>query len=226
MTETEQNKFVKNRTEPRDVRRKQLILATIDSIAKRGFTGTTLKHVTSGANLSQGTVNFHFESKDSLYLETLGYLVNEHHKLWFESMQAARPDPANQLAAIIEADFNNRVCSPKKLAVWFAFWGQVRYRPNYLKIHYKHDVDRFVELTRLCDEIINEGPYDNLEAGQIARTLEALVDGLWLDMMLYPSARKEKENRNDCFNLLAEFFPKHFENSSIANGDCHRRMER
>jgi len=221
----EQNKFVKNRTEPRDVRRKQLILATIDSISKRGFSGTTLKHVTSGAKLSQGIVNFHFESKEALYIETLGYLVNEHHKLWFESMKAASPDPADQLTAIIEADFNKIVCSPKKLAVWFAFWGQVKYRPNYLKIHNKHDEDRFIELTRLCGEIIKAGPYENLEPGQVARTLEALIDGLWLDMVLYPSARKQKENRNDCFNLLAVFFPKHFKMNSVSNDDCHRRMD-
>ncbi len=222
----EYKKLVKNRTESRDVRRKQLILAAIDSISKRGFTGTTLKHVTSGAKLSQGTVNFHFESKEALYVETLGYLVNEHYKLWSESMRAARPDPADQLAAIIEADFNKKVCSAKKLAVWFAFWGQVKYRPNYLKIHNKHDEDRFVELTRLCGEIINEGSYSNLEAGQVARTLEALIDGLWLDMMLYPSARKHKENRNDCFNLLAKIFPKHFEHHLTALSDCHRRTVR
>ncbi|MCP4182267.1 MAG: TetR family transcriptional regulator [Hyphomicrobiales bacterium] len=226
MTEMKNNKPVKSRTASRDVRRKQLIMAAIDSISKRGFTGTTLKLVTSGAKLSQGIVNYHFESKETLYVETLGFLVNEHYDLWFESMNAARPDPADQLAAIIEANFHKRVCSPKKLAVWFAFWGQVKYRPNYLKIHNKRDKSRFVELTRLCGEIINERPYENLEAGQIARTLEALIDGLWLDMMLYPSACKLKENRNDCFNLLAKFFPKHFEYSSIAKSDSHRRIVR
>ena len=226
MTEMEHKNSVKSRTASREVRRKQLILATIDSISKRGFTGTTLKHVTSGANLSQGTVNFHFENKEALYVETLGFLVNEHYELWFESMKAARPDPADQLAAIIEADFDKRVCSPKKLAVWFAFWGQAKYRPSYLKIHNKHDEDRFVELTRLCGEIISEGSYQNLEDGQVARTLEALIDGLWLDMMLYPSARKQIENRNDCFNLLAKIFPKHFEHHLIALGDCHRRTVR
>ncbi|KAG1700501.1 HTH-type transcriptional regulator BetI [Nymphon striatum] len=121
-------------------------MAAIESISKRGFSGTTLKHVTQGAKLSHGVVNFHFESKETLYVETLGYIVNEHYELWHGSMDKAGPDPADQLTAVVEADFDKKVCSPKKMAVWFAFWGQAKYRPKYLKIHNKHDEDRFVEL--------------------------------------------------------------------------------
>ncbi len=210
MKQQNQNQTGKPRTAPRDVRRKQLIMGAIDSISKRGFSGTTLKHVTQGAKLSHGVVNFHFESKESLYVETLGFLANEHYKIWYEAMKNAGPDPVDQLVAVIEADFNKKVCSPKKLSVWFAFWGQAKYRPNYLKIHNKHDEARFGELARLCAEIINDGNYEDLYAPQMARTLEALIDGLWLDMMLYPSTQKRLECRNDCFVALANFFPKHF----------------
>lgn len=66
MSPNQQQQRAKPRTASRDVRRKQLIMATIDSISKRGFAGTTLKHVTQGANLSHGVVNFHFENKETL----------------------------------------------------------------------------------------------------------------------------------------------------------------
>ena len=210
MKQNIQKQTGKPRTAPRDVRRKQLIMAAIESISKRGFSGTTLKHVTQGAKLSQGVVNFHFESKETLYVETLGFLANEHYQIWYDAMNNAGPDPANQLAAVIEADFDKKVCSQKKLAVWFAFWGQAKYRPNYLKVHNKYDEDRFIEITRLCAEIIRDGGYENLSAQQMARTLEALIDGLWLNMMLYPSIQKRIECRNDCFVALAHYFPKHF----------------
>lgn len=218
MTSKEQQQTAKPRTESRDVRRKQLIMATIDSISKRGFSGTTLKHVTEGANLSHGVVNYHFENKEMLYVETLGYLTREHYQLWSKLMNAAGPNPAHQLAAIIEADFDKKICSQKKLSVWFAFWGQAKYRPNYLKVHHKFDDDRFVELTRLCGEIIDDGKYPNLNAEHIARTLEALIDGLWLNIMLYPTSAKRQECRDNCFIALAEFFPKHFVHPSLKDG--------
>ncbi len=223
MTEAAQKQSGKSRTASRDVRRKQLIMAAIESISKRGFSGTTLKHVTQGAKLSHGVVNFYFESKETLYVETLGYIVNEHYELWHGSMDNAGPDPADQLTAVVEADFDKKVCSPKKMAVWFAFWGQAKYRPKYLKIHNKHDEDRFVELTRLCGEIINEGKYENLDAGQVARTIEALVDGLWLTMMLYPTDQKRIECRRDCFATLANFFPNHFERPPLVDGNSCRK---
>jgi len=113
MIQLEQNQQRKPRTVSRDVHRKQLIVTTMDSISKRGFSGTTLKH----------------------------------HAIWSQSMKAAGPDPADQLTAVVEADFDKPVCSPKKPSVWFAFWGQAVYRPNYLKTHHKYDEDRLVDPT-------------------------------------------------------------------------------
>ena len=96
------------RTAAREERRQQLINATIDSISKRGFSGTTLETVTKGAKLSHGIVNFHFKNKESLYSETLGYLAKEHYDCWHTAMTKAGPDPVDQLAAIVCIDFDKK----------------------------------------------------------------------------------------------------------------------
>ena len=80
MTVAAVNMQKKGRTATREARKQQLINATIDSISKRAFSGTTLATVTKGAKLSHGIVNFHFDSKESLYVETLGFLAQEHTK--------------------------------------------------------------------------------------------------------------------------------------------------
>ncbi len=195
----------------RQERRQQLIDATIESIAKRGFSGTTLETVTRGARLSHGVVNFHFRTKEDLYVETLGYLAREHYELWRNAMLNAGPDPANQLQAILEADFDRRVCSGKKLAVWFAFWGQAKYRPAYLEIHHRFDDERYVEICRLCRELVASGRYADADAEGIARSLEALVDGLWLNLLMYPRHIRRQTARTDCLAYLATVFPHHFE---------------
>ncbi len=198
------------RTASREVRRRQLIEATIDSIAERGFSATTLATVTKGANLSHGIVNFHFNNKETLFVETLGFLAQEHYDHWHGAMKQAGPDPSKQLAAIIEVDFERAICSPKKLAVWFAFWGQANYRPVYLEIHDRYDKQRSAEIERLCGLIVDDGGYDGVDPVAAARSIEALIDGLWLNLLLYPKANRRVEARDDCFAYLAESFPKHF----------------
>lgn len=200
----------KKRTEPRDVRRKQLIMAAMDSISRRGFSDTTLRHVTEKAQLSHGVVNYHFESKEALYDATLGYLAKEHYDLWTQFLKDSIPSPAHQLVAIIEADFDKKICTHKKLAVWFAFWGQAKYRPNYLKIHSKYDDQRAETIHRICAEIIKEGGYMGMDARQMGRTIETLTDGCWLCLMLYPSSTSREGRRDDCLNALTGMFPKHF----------------
>ncbi|MDE0047681.1 MAG: TetR family transcriptional regulator C-terminal domain-containing protein [bacterium] len=195
----------------RRARRQQLIDATIESIARRGFSGTTLETVTKGARLSHGVVNFHFRTKEDLYVETLGYLAKEHYEQWRGAMLNAGPDPANQLQAILEADFDRRICSNKKLAVWFAFWGQAKYRPAYLEIHHRFDDERYVEICRLCRELVASGRYEGADAEGIARSIEALVDGLWLNLLMYPRDIRRQTARTDCLVYLATVFPHHFE---------------
>lgn len=198
------------RTATRKARRQQLIDATIASISKHGFSGTTLTSVTTGAGLSHGVVNFHFKTKDALYDATLGYLSDEHYQLWRKSMDEAGPEPEKKLAAIIEIDFQKDVCSQEKLAVWYAFWGRAKYRPSYLTINSDYDHKRYLEISKLCALIIEEGNYQNLDADRSARTILAVMDGSWLNLLLCPQTASAKEHCGDCFALLANYFPKHF----------------
>ena len=211
--ETE-NKPGEGRTATREARRRQLIEATIDSIAIRGFSATTLATVTKGAKLSHGVVNFHFNSKETLYVETLGYLAQEHYDHWHTAMEKAGPNPAKQLAAVIEVDFDHKITSIKKLAVWFAFWGQAKYRPAYLEIHNQYDQQRFAEMKRLCAEIVKHGGYSHIDSAFVARSIEALIDGLWLKMLLYPDAASRAEACDDCLTYLAGVFPEDFPGTS------------
>ena len=214
MIKSATGKPANGRSTAREVRRQQLIDATIDSISKRGFSGTTLETVTKGARLSHGVVNFHFRTKEDLYAETLGYLAREHYVRWHNAMLKSGPDPARQLRAIMEADFDRRICSRKKLAVWFAFWGQVKYRPNYLEIHHSYDDQRYAEICRLCTEIVETGGYSNLDPVSLARCLEALADGLWLNLLMYPREITRQTARSDCLGYLAQVFPRHFDRPS------------
>src|SRR3546814_786744 len=118
------------RMEIKEVRRVQLIEATIDSIAKRGFAETTLAHVADGAKLSRGIVNFYFKSKEALLVETLRHLAQGYEAFGLAAVARADPSPTGQIEAMIDADVDPAIASRKKVTVWYAFWGEARWRPD------------------------------------------------------------------------------------------------
>lgn len=198
------------RTAPPEVRRKQLIDATITCIAKHGISGTTLTAVTKEAGLSLGLVNFHFKSKDALLTETLKVLAQEHRDLWMRSL--ARDDLAasDKLRAIVDAQFHPRICSRKKLGVWFAFFGEAAHRKSY-RLNSAHiDIERQETSAELCRQIIAEGEYSNIDAERVSVTLEGLFDGLWLNMLMYPARFTREEATRSVIAYLETVFPEHF----------------
>lgn len=208
------------RTASREVRRQQLIDATIESIAKHGLSATTMATITKVAKLSHGIVNFHFRNKDTLLIETIGYLADQHHDLWRKMYAKTGSSPKEKLSALVEADFHPHVCNRKNLTVWFAFYGEQKYRAAYRERCGPIDSDRIAETTQLCRLIKEEGGYDNVDPSMFAQSLEAFNDGLWLNILLYPKTFSRQQARNDCFAYLAAFFPQHFAGSAEPEA-CH-----
>jgi TetR/AcrR family transcriptional repressor of bet genes len=206
------------RTASREVRRRQLIEATIDSIAERGFSGTTLAVVTKGANLSHGLVNFHFKNKETLFSETIRFLAEEHRAQWLETVEKAGSTPLEKLLALIDTNFHPNICNRRKLSVWFAFFGESKYRSIYRDRCAEIDTERMNETERLCRLINEEGAYDRVDPGFVARGLEAFMDGLWLNMLIYPKTFSRSEAKKECIAYLAAIFENHF--SAPANSQA------
>ena len=197
------------RTASKEERRLQLIKATIKSVAKRGLAETTMADVTREAGLSLGIVNLHFQSKDKLLEETLRYLSDEYESACQAAMAKAGPSAVQKLAALVDLDFSPKVCERKKLAVWFAYWGEAKSRPTYLQICAAKD-NRYEDIvTELCQELIDTGAEAGTGARDVAVGLSALVNGLWLDLLMTPDTSDREICRKICMNYLARAFPGH-----------------
>ena len=201
---------VKSRTASKEVRRQQLIDATIESIAKHGLSDSTMTTITQTAQLSHGIVNFHFRSKERLLIETIGFLADEHHALWLKMYERTGSSPKEKLSALVESNFHPSVCNRKKLTVWFAFYGEQKYRAAYRERCAGIDSDRIEETAHICRQIIEEGDYDHVDPDMFGQSLEAFIDGLWLNILLYPNTFSRQKARDECFAYLAAFFPRHF----------------
>jgi TetR/AcrR family transcriptional repressor of bet genes len=170
----------------KEARRIQLMEATIDCIAARGFADLTLADVAKAAGLSVGIVNFYFKSKDALLAATLAHMVGEYQRYWRANVEAAGPSPAAKLTAMLEGDFQRLVANRKTVTVWYAFWGETRWRPDFMAV---------------CQD---------LSADLIARGFDAMIDGLWLDMLISPKAVDREAAKQVVRTYLAGIFPNEF----------------
>ena len=199
----------KKRTASRELRKQQLIKATIKTVAKKGFAHTTMADVAKEAGLSQGIINLHFKSKDRLFSETLRYLSDEYKQAWERALKKAGNDPVEKLRAMVNLDFSASLCERSKLAVWFAFYGEAKSRPTYLSICTEQDTQYTSVLEQIAEEIIREGGYE-ARAEDVAETLSAMTDGLWLSLLLTPRSVGRESAKGLCFTYLANVFPQHF----------------
>ena len=197
------------RKESRAVRRVQLIEATIETLALRGYARTTLTEVARVAGLSHGLVNFHFDSKEKLLAETLGYLAEEYTQNWAVYLQAAGDDPVAQMDALIRADFAPEICTPSRLSVWCSFWGEAQFRPLYQEKCGSNDAD----FARVREDICARLMRDNGYAGNpvaFARVLRNTTEGVWLDLTTMIAPYSLTEGRATVFTCASALFPRHF----------------
>ncbi|MDA5093690.1 TetR family transcriptional regulator C-terminal domain-containing protein [Aliiroseovarius sp. KMU-50] len=192
----------KTRTAPPEVRRNQLINATITCIARKGISGTTLSAIGKEAGLSLGLANFHFKSKDALLSETLRCLAAEHRDMWQRDAKRDDISDIDKLHSIVSAQFHPRICSRKKLAVWFAFFGEACHRKTYRSISSQIDMERQELCAELINSIADKGGLKEIDAEQIALTLEGLFDGAWLNMLMYPAKFTREEAERQVLDYL------------------------
>ncbi|MEO1471687.1 MAG: TetR family transcriptional regulator C-terminal domain-containing protein [Pseudomonadota bacterium] len=205
------------RTAPKEVRRQQLIDATIETIARLGVSGATMAEITGRAGLSMGIVSLHFESKDNLLKCTLSFLTEELREQWSSVHADAGLGPAQKLWGIIGANFDDAIATHAKMRAWFAFFGEARYRAFYRETVGAYDEERVQAVEALLAALKRDGAAVDFDPHALTQSLEGLADGLWLDTMLYPDWVSVDEARQRLWELLSIHFPDRFPRGATAS---------
>lgn len=197
------------RTQSRDARRLQVIEATIDALAERGFSRTTVTDVAARAGISHGLVLFHFQSKENLLAETLDFLAEEYRLNWQAALATAGEAPEDRILALVKADFAEAICTSSRLAAWCAFWGESQSRPLYQARCGANDALYNSTLVDLCAAMKAAYGYQH-DPERTARLIRIITDGLWLDMMTLDSAYPASEALETALLGVAALYPRHF----------------
>ncbi|MGF6598106.1 TetR/AcrR family transcriptional repressor of bet genes [Paraburkholderia sp. GAS448] len=159
----------------REVRRAQLIDATLLTIDQAGLAGTTLASVAQRANISTGIVSHYFGDKDGLLEATMRHILRD---LWTATTRrriAAKPQPRARLRAIVAANFDVTQVSGPVMKTWLAFWTQSMHEPALRRLQ---RVNTRRLYSNLCAEFARTLPRG--AARRAASGLAAMIDGLWL----------------------------------------------
>jgi TetR/AcrR family transcriptional repressor of bet genes len=199
----------------REQRRQQLIDATMHVLARKGYAQTTLSDVAAEAGVSHGLVNFHFDTKEQLLTQTLLFMAEEYRSNWMRMLALAGPSPAQQLDAMLRADYEPAICTQERLACWCSFWGEVQSRPIYQQECASNDRLYIEKLEVICAGLITEGGYD-MQAVRAARVIRLVNEGLWSDMLAMTKPYSRHEALATLYATVAALFPSHFSKEGLS----------
>jgi len=203
---TAKNFSSRSRKRQSEFRKRQLIDATLDCIDRLGLSQTTLASIAERAGISQGNVVYHFQSMEALLEQTLSQLSEEYIANWQQALAAAGSDPREQLRALIRASFAPQICNRKKISVWYAYWGETRSRPKYMRICGAHDAAFSARLLTLCEQLDSQTEA-RLGPQTAALSIEGMIDGLWQNFLVGPPGFKREPAVAAVFELLDTIYP-------------------
>ena len=203
---SEGNSVIRYRVSGED-REHQLIDAAIDVIGSKGLSRTTLTDIAKKAGLAYGHISFRFKTKESLLLAALRAVTDEYVAVRDAAVAQEGCTAAERLRLMIEAGFQRKIASKKKIALWHAFLSECHTRPAYIKLFSEIRETEYLRARNICEEIVREGTDSTLDPHFAALGINSLVEGLWFNMRLKPGAIDSKEALAIANAFLAVIYP-------------------
>jgi AcrR family transcriptional regulator len=169
--------------EAADVRRDALIGATCAALAEAGLAGVSVRSICARAGVSPGLLRHYFAGIDDLVCAAYAATSARMDAIFAAAIAAAGNDPRIRLNAYLTASFRPPVTDPALLGSWTAFWALARTNARAAQIHRTGYAAYRAQLAGLLEDC-GIAP---VEAACQAIALTALVDGLWLELVLDPA---------------------------------------
>jgi AcrR family transcriptional regulator len=171
-------------------RRGAFIEATLHCLAEHGHRGTTVRRIAARAGVAPGLLTHYFAGKDDLVAEAYRSLAARILDEIAHRGDTAGLTPSAGLAAFIRASFREPNLDPGLLRVWASFWNLVLTDATTRAIHaetygrYRATLERFIGAALAADG----RPALRGRVAHLAIGVSALLDGLWLEWCLDPTA--------------------------------------
>jgi TetR/AcrR family transcriptional repressor of bet genes len=166
-------------------RRAELVQAAIRCLAEGGMAAFKMERIAAEAGVSLGLLPHYFQSKTALLAEVYRAALYDdvNGKIAELDNRDAARSAADRLGRIVDAIIDPDYLKPANLTVWLALWGEIVVNPE-LRLAHRALYRSYLEsLAALIDEVARERRR-SVNGTEIARSLQALIDGLFLERAL------------------------------------------
>lgn len=171
------------------VRKKQLIEATLDVIAKVGLHGTTISLISKQAGLSSGIISHYFGDKQGLIEATMRYLLDA------LKIKDAFPCHKERIRFIVNNNFSTVQRADSATNTWLNFWAMSLHSDGLYRLQRVNHKRLESNLAYSFRQLLPKH-----EARLAASSTAAMIDGYWLRCAL---CRGESKDFNEaCARVL------------------------
>ncbi|MEI9984583.1 MAG: TetR/AcrR family transcriptional regulator [Aliidongia sp.] len=191
--------------------RQKLIEACISALYAHGPSRTTVDKVVAIAEMSPGIVSFYFDSKAAMLVAALQFLADEFEQQVLVPVAALSSDPVKALEKLVQLMLDPEIASPRKVSVWYAFWGEANSRQEYYDICGKKD-DAFAATVReLIERVMAAAQNPDLDAEAVALGLIGVLEIQWQNIAFQDEANIDRQAAERCaMAYLRSIFPRQF----------------
>jgi len=191
--------------------RQRLIDACISALHIHGPSHTTVEKVVALADMSPGIVRFYFESKAAMLVASLEFLAAEFAQRVLEPVARLKRTPVRALELLVELYLDPDIASPRKVSVWYSFWGEASSRQEYLDICGGKDEDFAALVRELMERMIADSEQRQLDADGIALGLMGVLEVLWQSIAFQSEANIDRAAaKQRTMAYLRSLFPRQF----------------
>jgi TetR/AcrR family transcriptional regulator, transcriptional repressor of bet genes len=199
--------------------RQRLIDACISALHLYGPSRTTVEKVVAIADLSPGIVRFYFDSKDAMLVASLAHLAAEFDQRVLGPVARLKDSPVRALEQLVELYFDPEIASPRKVSVWYSFWGEASSRQEYQDICGRKDEDFAALVRELVGAVILQTGARHLDADAVSLGLIGVLEVLWQGIAFQSESsidRQEARRRSRAY--LGSVFPGLFPAPALPDG--------
>jgi len=165
-----------------DVRREEILAATVELIDANGLAQTRVKDVASVLGISAGLIFYHFETKDALLAAAFQHAVRQ-DLLRLEQTVARYPDPVERLRRILA------VYGPQGRApgwrLWIDAWALAQREPAIRRVLRHLDDEWRAALLRTIEDGVGAEQFRCADPSAAVARIGALLDGLSVATLVY-----------------------------------------
>lgn len=188
-----------------DIRKPQLVQATMTVIDRVGLHSASIALISKEAGVSTGIINHYFGGKHGLLDETMREILRQ---LSVTITNALKELPVNahqqRINAIINGNFEGYQAENKVAKTWLAFWSYSMHDAQLKRL-------QRVNEKRLISHLLIElkALLEPEQAELVAHGIASLIDGIWLRGTLNPEgidANKARAIINDYLDKQLTFY--------------------